>query len=76
MVSTDHGEMLGDKIIPATKPKFGHSDEYIRNETLYQVPWLEIPADERREVKSDPPITFNRGESEVVEEKLRSLGYK
>jgi hypothetical protein len=76
IISADHGELLGETIIPFTKPKFGHSDEYIRNKTLYQVPWLELPANERREISSDKPLTFDRAESEIVEDRLRSLGYK
>lgn len=76
VVSADHGEMLGERIIPFTTPKFGHSHEYIRNKTLYQVPWLELPADERRKVKSEDPVDFNGGNSETVEDRLQSLGYK
>jgi len=76
VVSADHGEMLGERIIPFTTPKFGHSHEYIRNKTLYQVPWLEVPADERREINSEEPIEFEREDSETVESRLRSLGYK
>jgi hypothetical protein len=76
VVSADHGEMLGERIIPFTTPKFGHSHEYIRNKTLYQVPWLEIPADERRETHGENPVKFAPGDSETVKNRLRSLGYE
>lgn len=76
VVSADHGEILGERIIPFTTPKFGHSDEYIRNETLYRVPWLEVPVDQRRDVSRNKPISSDSGEPEIVEDRLRSLGYK
>lgn len=76
VVSADHGEMLGETIIPGTRPKFGHSHKYIRNETLYTVPWLEVPTDDRRSITSDEPIEFEGGDSNTVEERLQFLGYK
>lgn len=76
VVSADHGEMLGERLTPLTKPKFGHSFKYIRNRTLYVVPWLELEADARRDITSDEPIAFERAESDTVDERLRSLGYK
>lgn len=76
VVSADHGEMLGEKILPFTTPKFGHSHQYIRNKTLYQVPWLEAPADNRRNITSDVPVGFDRGDSTTVADRLKALGYK
>ncbi|AXG07708.1 hypothetical protein DU500_15420 [Haloplanus rubicundus] len=76
VVSADHGEMLGETLIPGTRPKFGHSLEYIRNETLYVVPWLDVPADDRRTITSEDPIEFEGGDSNTVEERLQFLGYK
>lgn len=76
VVSADHGELLGERIIPFGKPKFGHSHEYIRNKTLYQVPWLEIPFEERRRIKADEPIGSESGAPDTVKERLHSLGYK
>lgn len=76
VVSADHGELLGEKIVPFTTPKFGHSHKYIRNEILYKVPWLETPFEERREVTSDKPIGFANGEPEMIEDRLRALGYR
>ncbi|WMT06722.1 hypothetical protein NP511_15175 [Natrinema thermotolerans] len=76
VISADHGEMLGDQLTPLTNPKFGHSHKYLRNRTLYVVPWLELPTDKRREVTSDDPIAVERGDSSTVEDRLRSLGYK
>lgn len=76
VVSADHGEMLGEKIIPFTTPKYGHSHEYIRNETLYKVPWLVVPGSKRRKLVADDPLGFERGSHEIVEDRLQSLGYK
>ncbi len=76
VISSDHGEILGENIIPFTTPKYGHSHQYIRNKTLYQVPWLVIPTNERRQLVEDDPLGFERGSSEIVEDRLQSLGYK
>jgi hypothetical protein len=76
VVSADHGEMLGERILPFTTPKFGHSHQYIRNKTLYKVPWLEIPSTNRRNVTSDEPVKFDQGDSTTVADRLTSLGYK
>jgi hypothetical protein len=76
VVSADHGEMLGERIIPLTSPKFGHSHQYIRNETLYRVPWLELPTSERREVIADEPIGGDSGSSAEIQGRLQALGYK
>jgi len=76
VVSADHGELLGERVVPFAPPKFGHSYQYIRNETLYRVPWLEIAGEHRRDVTSDEPVTFDRGEMDAIEDRLHSLGYK
>ncbi|WP_435347063.1 hypothetical protein [Haloarchaeobius sp. HRN-SO-5] len=75
-ISADHGEMLGERLTPLTKPKHGHSFEYLKNEILYEVPWLEIESDERRAITEDEPIQFQRGSDEEIDERLRALGYK
>jgi len=76
VVSADHGELIGDRILGLTEPKYGHSYEHIKNKHLYQVPWLEIPAEERRTITSGDPSSIDRGTDAEVEDRLRSLGYK
>lgn len=76
VISADHGEMLGEQILPFTPPKFGHSHQYIRNEILYRIPWLEIPANERRKIITDEPTDADSGSSTDIQERLRALGYK
>lgn len=76
VVSADHGELIGDTILGLTEPKYGHSYEYIKNRWLYQVPWLKIPAEERRTVTSGEPSSIDRGTDAEVKDRLRSLGYK
>jgi hypothetical protein len=76
VVSADHGEMLGERILSLTTPKFGHSHQYIRNETLYRVPWLEVPAEERRSVQTDEPVESDNGDSATIEGRLEALGYR
>jgi len=76
VVSSDHGELLGDQFTPLTRPKYGHSWEHLKNEELYVVPWLEIDSNERRTVVSDDPTGIDRGRDEEVEDRLRALGYR
>jgi len=76
VVSSDHGELLGERIVPFAPPKFGHSHQYIENETLYRVPCLEIPGEIRRDVMSEDPVTFDSGEIDTIEDRLHSLGYQ
>jgi hypothetical protein len=76
VVSADHGELLGDRFTPLTRPKYGHSWEHLKNKELYVVPWLETDSDNRRTVTSDKPIGIDRGREETVEDRLHALGYR
>ncbi|WP_257297844.1 hypothetical protein [Haloarchaeobius sp. FL176] len=75
VISSDHGELLGERMNFLTNPKFGHSHDAIRNRTLYEVPWLEIEGD-RRHITEDEPVDTESGSDENLEDRLRALGYK
>jgi hypothetical protein len=56
------------------KYDFGHYSDVDVPE-LVEVPWLELPVDERREIVSESPVTDSY-ESEDLEDKLEALGYR
>lgn len=74
VVTSDHGEMLGEQIAPLTRRRYGHPhDIYTRQ--LCRVPWLELDYETRREVRSEEPIGFERLDEDVVNDRLQALGY-
>jgi hypothetical protein len=72
-ITADHGEMLGERVLPITSRVWGHSEGFSTPNLRY-VPWLEIPAENRREVTSSDPISSETLDEEETEERLRALG--
>ncbi|PGF17099.1 hypothetical protein CP556_13885 [Natrinema sp. CBA1119] len=75
VVSADHGELLGERLLPFTSRKYGHF-EYLAAEQLRRVPWHVVGSDDRRRIVADTPIESARMDEEEVTEKLRVLGYR
>jgi hypothetical protein len=78
VVTSDHGNMLGERAWPFPIRMYGHPVG-IHTDELVRVPWLRIEGSRRKEIDSDPTISSTaRSDREVdpdVEEKLRDLGY-
>lgn len=74
VVSSDHGELLGERPHPLLEPMFGHG--FPRCEELCKVPWLVVEGDGRRDVRADPPITGSELDEETVKDRLEALGYR
>jgi hypothetical protein len=76
VVTADHGEMLGERGKPIPVRTYGHFGGLYHDE-LVTVPWLVINTDERRDIVAEEPLA-QREEShtEVVDKRLRELGYK
>jgi hypothetical protein len=74
IVTSDHGEMLGDRHDYIPIKDYGHHPG-IYNDPTTKIPWLVHESGERREVKKDQPVKreFNMRE---VDDQLRDLGYK
>lgn len=73
VITSDHGELLGEREYPLPFRHFGHPDGvYI--ETLTKVPWHVIPAETRRDIQKDQPVETEHDAAEV-EEHLKDLGY-
>ncbi|WP_247730608.1 LTA synthase family protein [Halovivax limisalsi] len=86
VVTADHGELLGEgmprwmKFFHTRwgdrweKYDFGHYDN-VDVPGLVEVPWLEVPFDDRREVVAEPPTT-DEYDTESIEDTLTALGYR
>jgi hypothetical protein len=66
--------MLGERTFPIPARAYGHP-RGLKEKELIRVPWLEIAAEKRREITSDPPVGRNELESEIVSDRLENLGY-
>jgi hypothetical protein len=42
---------------------------------LVEVPWFELPAESRREINSEKPVT-DEYDTQSIETKLEALGYR
>lgn len=75
VVTSDHGNLLGERLRPIPVRGFGHPPGLYAPE-LVNVPWHVIPAESRREITADPPREYDDDpDSETVSERLRALGY-
>jgi len=75
VITADHGEMLGDRAFVFTNRLYGHPGE-IRCRQLREVPWLTVTGDERRSITADAPVEGDRLADDLVEDRLRALGYR
>lgn len=73
VVSSDHGNLVGEWIGPIPSRGYGHPPKIYVDE-LVTVPWLIIPGN-RRTISSDPPVERERLEDNVVADRLTALGY-
>jgi len=75
VITADHGEMLGERVLPFASRVWGHSEGF-STPTLRQVPWLEIDGEARRDIEESSPVEADAelDESEV-ESRLQALGY-
>ena len=74
-ISSDHGELLGDRIHRFGSRRWEHPGG-VRSKELCLVPWVEIPTDEKKTITSDPPTNnTNNVDQSMINEKLQSLGY-
>lgn len=76
VITSDHGELLGEKIAPLPIKAWGHPHGIYVSE-LIEVPWLIHHEGARRDVVTDEPVNRNKKvEGETIDQRLRDLGYK
>jgi hypothetical protein len=76
VITSDHGEMLGEKLFPFSTRKWGHSS-YLNCRYNRVVPWLVIDSEQRRDISHDAPIEAKNvdGKRKIINDRLESLGY-
>jgi hypothetical protein len=75
VVTSDHGNMLGERSRPFPIREWGHPPGLYTPE-LVTVPWLEFESGPRRTVVADPPEeASDAATDEMVRDRLRHLGY-
>lgn len=76
VITADHGEMLGNPSYTfPRRTKYTHPREVYVPE-LRVVPWLCINSNDRRKIVSEPPEPVEEVSEEIVNERLKTLGYK
>lgn len=75
VISSDHGNLVGERVWPIPTRGYGHP-RGMRARELLEIPWDVLSADQRRDVRTDPPQEIARLDDEVVENRLRNLGYR
>lgn len=81
VVTSDHGQMLGERAFPVPIREYGHPAGIYTDE-LVEVPWHVHEAGPRRDIVAEEPPTRARHEeadaeadADVVRQRLRELGY-
>lgn len=75
VVSSDHGELFGEIGWPYPWPEAGHPK--LQTKKSLEVPWCVIESETRKTVVAEPPGYSETGEEEdVIEDRLRHLGYQ
>jgi hypothetical protein len=75
IITADHGEHLGEMLWPILRREYGHNCDLWTNE-LTQVPWHELPYEERKEIREEEPRESDRLSSDDATKRLEALGYK
>ena len=75
VVSADHGEMFGERVLPIPVQEYGHPTG-IHTPELTEVPWLVSENGSRRAIVSgDSEHDSDDFATDVAEQRLRDLGY-
>jgi hypothetical protein len=75
VITADHGELLGERLHPIPIKGYDHDSElYV--EPLIAVPWFTMTRGPRRTIRSDSPKQYSSIDEELVENRLKSFGYK
>jgi len=76
VITSDHGNMLGERCNPIPIREFGHPPG-VHTSELVEIPWLELPYEQRRKITkgNDGEGHIKTQESEQVKEKMKNLGY-
>lgn len=74
VLTSDHGELLGERLSPIGPRRWGHPGN-VRTKELCVVPYVDFDYSCRKEIKPEPPVKNTTIDGEAVNKRLRSLGY-
>jgi len=74
VISSDHGELFGERTPPFFTRLYGHKSG-IRYPKLVEVPWAVVEGDTRRRI-TDEGVSMTKSDTDKIEEQLEMLGYK
>lgn len=74
VITSDHGNMLGERTFPIPMKVFGHPSG-VRNRELVNVPWAVVEGDERRTIMQGATSAAESHDESVVRDRLEDLGY-
>lgn len=74
VVTSDHGNMIGDRSYPVPIREYGHPHGIYTDE-LTTIPWLVYSREDRREITSDS-ASNDDSVAGTVDDRLEHLGYK
>lgn len=75
VVTSDHGEMLGERHRFVPMRDYGHH-KYIFNDETTKIPWLVVGDDQRKTIFEADTELVESPELNELDERLRNLGYK
>lgn len=74
VVTSDHGNHLGEQPVPLLSPQYGHP-QGVYTDALRIVPWDTIEGRKRKTIAAEPPKKNQKGPSADVQDRLADLGY-
>lgn len=74
VITSDHGNMLGERAWPIPVRLYGHPLE-IYTEELVKVPWFVIENRSRRNIEAESPEPISNDMKSDISDRLRDLGY-
>jgi hypothetical protein len=75
VISSDHGEMLGERCSPVPIKDYAHHGGLYVPE-LVEVPWFVHQSGERKEIDAGEPKDKPSPDKNIINDRLRKLGYK
>lgn len=74
VLTSDHGNMLGERTYPIPLRVYGHP-KGIRNRELVEVPWAVADVGERRTIRAGETRSMSDSDADHLEDRLADLGY-
>ena len=75
VVTSDHGNLLGERTRPVPVRGYGHP-RGLNVPELRIVPWLVVEGSERRSVVAEPPVDEGSPSERIIKDRLEALGYR